>query len=184
MARKALPKTVRFEVFKRDRFVCQYCGRSAPDVILEVDHIVPVAKGGNNDIMNLVTACRDCNRGKCDRKLDDNAVIKKQKQQLDELQEKREQLELMVKWREELNKRTESDIDAIDQLYSIYLDEKLTEAGRKTVRKQIFRFGFDEVYQATEYAIIKYGSWVDVDKIGGICFNRKKDGERNAQQDH
>ena len=62
--RKAIPKKVRFEVFKRDKFTCTYCGRKAPDVVLEVDHIIPVAEGGKNDIMNLTTSCRDCNRGK------------------------------------------------------------------------------------------------------------------------
>ena len=40
--RKNLSKSVRFEVFKRDSFKCQYCGKSAPDVVLEVDHIIPV----------------------------------------------------------------------------------------------------------------------------------------------
>lgn len=56
------PKT-RFEVFKRDHFTCRY-GRTTPQVILEVDHIVPVAEGGTNDMENLVTACYECNRGK------------------------------------------------------------------------------------------------------------------------
>ena len=55
--RKNLSKSVRFEVFKRDSFKCQYCGKSAPDVVLEVDHIIPVSKGGDNDISNLITAC-------------------------------------------------------------------------------------------------------------------------------
>ena len=54
--RKTIPKTVRFEVFKRDKFTCQYCGQMAPDVILEIDHIKPVAEGGENDILNLITA--------------------------------------------------------------------------------------------------------------------------------
>ena len=49
--RKNLPKKIRFEVFKRDSFTCQYCGRMAPDVILEVDHILPVAEGGTNNII-------------------------------------------------------------------------------------------------------------------------------------
>lgn len=35
--RKGIPRSIRFEVFKRDMFTCQYCGRKAPDVILEVD---------------------------------------------------------------------------------------------------------------------------------------------------
>ena len=56
--RKTLSKKIRFEVFKRDSFTCQYCGRSAPDVILEVSGLNPVANGGDNDIMNLITSCR------------------------------------------------------------------------------------------------------------------------------
>src|SRR4051812_7427688 len=59
--RKGISKTVRFEVFKRDSFACVYCGRSAPEVILHIDHINPVSKGGDNDILNLRTACEDCN---------------------------------------------------------------------------------------------------------------------------
>lgn len=62
--RKAIPNYIRFQVFKRDKFTCQYCGRSG--VELEVDHITPVANGGANDIDNLITACKDCNRGKRD----------------------------------------------------------------------------------------------------------------------
>jgi 5-methylcytosine-specific restriction endonuclease McrA len=62
--RKAIPKKLRFEVFKRDSFTCQYCGKSAPDIILEVDHIHPVSRGGEEDITNLITSCFDCNRGK------------------------------------------------------------------------------------------------------------------------
>ncbi len=55
---------LRFEVFKRDSFRCKYCGRTSEEVPLEVDHIVPRIKGGKSEIDNLVTACRDCNRGK------------------------------------------------------------------------------------------------------------------------
>lgn len=62
--RKALSARTRFEVFKRDEFACQYCGRCAPDVVLHVDHIVPVVEGGSNDPINLLTACQDCNGGK------------------------------------------------------------------------------------------------------------------------
>lgn len=67
--RQAISKKTRFEIFKRDNFTCQYCGRTSEDVILEIDHVVPVSKGGTNDEMNLVTACFDCNRGKSDRTL-------------------------------------------------------------------------------------------------------------------
>lgn len=54
----------RFEVFKRDDFQCQYCGRRSPEVVLELDHIVPICEGGTDDPINLRTSCWDCNRGK------------------------------------------------------------------------------------------------------------------------
>lgn len=37
--KKSLTKKIRFEVFKRDSFKCQYCGAAAPDVMLEVDQL-------------------------------------------------------------------------------------------------------------------------------------------------
>lgn len=60
----AVSVRARFEVFKRDGFTCRYCGRKSPEVVLEVDHIIPVAEGGSDDEMNLATSCWDCNRGK------------------------------------------------------------------------------------------------------------------------
>lgn len=67
--RKSLSKRTRFEVFKRDAFTCQYCGRTPPAVVLHADHILPVASGGENEIDNLITSCADCNLGKSDKSL-------------------------------------------------------------------------------------------------------------------
>ncbi len=67
--RKPIGKKLRFEVFKRDGFVCQYCGAHPPAAILHVDHIVPVAEGGGNEIENLITSCQPCNLGKGPRPL-------------------------------------------------------------------------------------------------------------------
>jgi len=69
MTRGTLSKTVRFSVFKRDSFACRYCGATAPNVQLHVDHVVPVSEGGRDDIDNLVTACAACNFGKGARNL-------------------------------------------------------------------------------------------------------------------
>jgi 5-methylcytosine-specific restriction protein A len=49
---------------KRDKFRCTYCGAPGTDVELEVDHIIPVAKGGSHHMSNLTTACRMCNQCK------------------------------------------------------------------------------------------------------------------------
>ena len=55
----------RFLVLRRDKYRCQFCGRTARDgVQLEVDHKVPKSKGGNNELSNLWTLCLPCNRGK------------------------------------------------------------------------------------------------------------------------
>lgn len=64
MKRKYLSKRVRFEVFKRDSFKCQYCGAHPPGALLHIDHIHPVSDGGSNEMDNLLTACDECNLGK------------------------------------------------------------------------------------------------------------------------
>lgn len=70
----AVSKRTRFEVLKRDNHTCRYCGGTAPDVILTVDHVTPVALGGTDDPSNLVAACRDCNYGKASTSPDDALV--------------------------------------------------------------------------------------------------------------
>jgi len=54
----------RFAILDRDKFTCQYCGRSAPKVELEIDHIIPKSLSGEDSISNYITSCHDCNRGK------------------------------------------------------------------------------------------------------------------------
>jgi 5-methylcytosine-specific restriction endonuclease McrA len=63
--RKSIKPSLRFEVLKRDDYRCQMCGVTAKDgATLEIDHIMPVSKGGSNDASNLQVLCRDCNAGK------------------------------------------------------------------------------------------------------------------------
>lgn len=88
--RKPLSRTTRFEVFKRDEFRCQYCGRHPPEVLLEVDHVVAVVEGGDDSEANLITACFDCNRGKGARSLD--AVPKSLATRAAEIEEREQQL--------------------------------------------------------------------------------------------
>lgn len=60
----AVSKRLRFEVLRRDNHACRYCGGVAPNVVLTVDHVLPVALGGRDEAANLVAACRECNAGK------------------------------------------------------------------------------------------------------------------------
>jgi len=62
VARKSISLRDRFLVFKRDRYRCCICGRAG--VELQLDHKIPVARGGSDSVDNLQTLCCDCNRGK------------------------------------------------------------------------------------------------------------------------
>ena len=62
--RKPITKRLRFEILKRDGHRCHYCGATPDEKELVVDHVVPVALGGDNEPKNLVTSCRPCNSGK------------------------------------------------------------------------------------------------------------------------
>lgn len=67
----SIGKRKRFEILKRDGFRCRYCGRTSATVELEVDHIKPRDKGGDDSPHNLATACKACNRGKHAVELDE-----------------------------------------------------------------------------------------------------------------
>lgn len=68
--RETIPLNIRWKVLKRDNYTCKKCGKSPAknnNVELEIDHIHPVAKGGDNNIENLQTLCHKCNQGKKDK---------------------------------------------------------------------------------------------------------------------
>jgi hypothetical protein len=61
-----LSGSLRIAVLERDGYRCVYCGATAAEARLEVDHVIPRAGGGRDEATNLVTACRPCNNGKRD----------------------------------------------------------------------------------------------------------------------
>ena len=58
-------KLTRFEVFKRDRYICQYCGKETRQLTL--DHVLPRYRSGQHTWENVVSACVPCNRRKAGR---------------------------------------------------------------------------------------------------------------------
>lgn len=151
--RKKISASIRFEAFKRDSFKCQYCGRCAPEVVLELDHIEPHSKGGADDLLNLITSCWECNNGKSDRRLSDNTVLQKQRDQLEELQERREQLEMMLKWR---SANADIEGDALKAFQEAYEDRVpgwyLNETGLHSARQLIKKFGLQHTLDALDNA--------------------------------
>ena len=49
----------KLQVFARDKYTCVYCG--AKGVELHCDHVIPISKGGSNEMDNLTTSCQKCN---------------------------------------------------------------------------------------------------------------------------
>lgn len=179
--RKTITKKIRFEIFKRDSFTCQYCGETAPNVLLEVDHIEPVSKGGTNEIINLITSCRDCNRGKGKTKLSENAVVNKQIEQLRIINERREQLKLMVEWKSELDSIVDDELGHIKDLFNKKTGFLFSRKTNIDVKKLISKYGFNKVYDALEISIYQYfdidfkeESAIEViEKLFGILKNRE-----------
>ena len=69
--------SIRYEVFKRARYRCELCGIGANEKALEVDHIIPKSKGGQDDISNYQALCYSCNSMKRDRDDTDFREIRK-----------------------------------------------------------------------------------------------------------
>lgn len=62
--RKRLKTSLRYAILKRDGFRCVLCGTTAKESLLEIDHITPLARGGETKEENLRTLCKGCNEGK------------------------------------------------------------------------------------------------------------------------
>ncbi|MBU1701846.1 MAG: HNH endonuclease [Candidatus Eisenbacteria bacterium] len=61
----------RRNIYRRDQFRCQYCGRRKDPTELSVDHIISRSHGGTSTWLNCVLACLPCNRRKGNRTLEE-----------------------------------------------------------------------------------------------------------------
>ena len=174
--RKPLSKKIRFEVFKRDSFICQYCGRKTPEVILEIDHIVSVKDGGDNALTNLLTVCFDCNRGKGSEKIDkicrDDISILNEEAKL-----KEEQLKEYYKYKGILKAR---ETRTVNQLVNIWSDLNgnvwgLTDKGKSTLRRFLKHLDKYEIEDAMEIST----KIDDIDRrykyFCGVCWHKIKE---------
>lgn len=158
----SLPKSLRFEVLKRDKFTCQYCGGKAPEVLLQVDHIHPESKGGGHDVLNLITSCQPCNSGKSDKLLSENAAIEKKRNQLEELQERKEQIEMMAEWQMALVDLDGASVSAVhDVVKRLTPGWKLGEGRMPTLRKHVLTYGFETVCAEFRKAAARHVVLVD-----------------------
>lgn len=174
MRRKSLSKKTRFDVFKRDGFVCQYCGGHPPDVVLHVDHIHPVADGGTNDIDNLVTSCDSCNLGKGARSL--KAIPESLKNKSERIAESEAQIagyHAVI-----MAKRQRMDDDAWELVRVLFPHkDSIHKDDFRSVKNFIDKLGFEEALEAADIAASK-GFHSDrrvFSYFCGVCIHKIKD---------
>lgn len=169
--RKTISKRVRFEVFKRDCFTCQYCGRVPPTVMLEIDHITPIAEGGGNDDGNLLTACFDCNRGKSDVPL--SVAPESLVDRGARLQEMEDQLAGYREIVDAREARIERDVFAIVKVLTGQ-DDSTSQEAFNSIKRFLDRLPFDEVTDAALIARASraYSDCARFKYFCGVCWNK------------
>ena len=178
--RKSLSKKIRFEVFKRDGFRCAYCGQSPPSVVLEVDHIEPVSKGGTDDLSNLITSCFDCNRGKTDIPL--SKIPSKLVENIEVLKEKESQLKEYSKLIAAIKRRERRDIEAVTKIFKNNFEgHTLTDNFKNgSLLKFLKKLPRHEVEDSMNAACLRIQDMDDAIKyFCGICWNKIKKGREN-----
>lgn len=143
-------KKLRFEVFKRDRFICKYCGKKPGETILEVDHIIPRSKGGTDEIENLLTSCFDCNRGKGKRML--NELTAEMQKNAELLKEKKEQLEAFYKYQKDIGKIIDKPVSILSEYWSELTNDEysLSAKGKISLKYFLKTFSIQEIKEAMD----------------------------------
>ena len=174
--RKNISTRTRFEVFKRDGFKCAYCGSSPPNVVLHVDHIVPVSKNGANEMHNYITACSQCNLGKSNIGLD--KIPAKLFDNMKEIEEKEKQLSDYKIFLQEVNKRETKDIKKISSIFSNQFGNKrMSKSFEQTsIKKFLNKLTIDFVENAMHASIARFENNEDtaLRYFCGICWNKIK----------
>ena len=110
-----LPPGMKEKVFRNDGYRCRMCGASKEDGIeLTIDHIIPLAAGGTNDLDNLQTLCRECNENKANLILPSGLEI--------DIETKQNELKLLNNLLEQEESKLSNNLDPdekIDILFNI-----------------------------------------------------------------
>lgn len=180
---------LRFEVFKRDRFTCTYCGKSPPNVLLEVDHVLPRSAGGTDVIENLTTACYGCNRGKGAKLLEQGSSAPVSAEAVTNLRERNKQArayaQLVREERELIDESVQDVIECWAQHYqAAQVDGQWTCSTyfpeRPSIARYIRAIGLHSVLEAVDIAAARfpYSSGATPSRyFYGVCRNMQRERE-------
>lgn len=177
--RASLSKRIRFRIFERDLFTCQYCGTRPPETVLQLDHIHPFSEGGEDTEENLVTSCVGCNAGKSNRVL--GAIVPRPDADAKYLQMQQEIAEarLYLEAKQERDELYEQLVDGVLVCYETFIC-KGWRPKRPRILDWLISFGPEEV----DFAIRTAGRRADklegmdgpTRYITAILANRQREG--------
>jgi len=158
----SLSKKTRFIIFERDGFKCQYYGQGVPDVILEVDHIIPKSKNGTDDFINLITSCFSCNRGKSNKILNENIIPKIEKEKINDLKLQYKEQQIQIKkyynYLEKILKIKKDDNPEVKIINKTFMDEfgfMLNEKGKQSIKYFLKYLAVEEIIDSIYLLRIK-----------------------------
>lgn len=175
MPRTPVSVRTRFEIFKRDSFTCRYCGRTSPEVVLEVDHIVPVADGGDNDEMNLVTSCWDCNRGKSSIPLTDAITGEDPHDKAIEIAERERQLQEYNYRKEQVRLRIEGEVAFLNTWWKEHAKTWLNGFDKGWLRHELRTTPYEDILEAMEIAVFR-GRCSNLCYAAAVIKNKRAEG--------
>lgn len=153
--REPISKTERFEIFKRDKFTCQYCGATPPSAILHVDHIVPVARGGGKSTDNLITACQSCNQGKAARSL--TSIPQSLSDKAAEIADREAQIAGYTAIMDAARERLEGDVWRVAEALHPGASDGYSHEKFASIKKFVALLGVHEVLEAADISSAQYG---------------------------
>ena len=179
----SISKKQRFEIFKRDHFICQYCGRTPPEAILEVDHIVPRVSQGTDEESNLITSCFECNRGKGATGISPNALPLESR--IDVIREREDQLQAYCEAQKEGYMRMEKNVEMVYEHYHKLAGEK-SELGTEfiiSIRNLLRTFTVIDIIEAMNVSMASIGfkdGWFRY--MCGVLWNWKRGVGRSREK--
>lgn len=158
----AVSKRLRYEILRRDNHACRYCGATAPQVKLNVDHVIPTSLGGSDKADNLVTACSPCNSGKtsslpnAEHVADVAQETFRRAKELEQEAERRHEalfvhLCMVWTWAWEKSGRTPTDLDRYYFGQETWKVLRAGEGGRVDLTEAAYRAGSDNAVDMQSY---------------------------------
>lgn len=177
--RQSISKKTRFEIFKRDSFICQYCGEHPPKVILHIDHINPVKNGGDNSLDNLITSCQGCNQGKSANLLEN--APKSLSIKAKEIQEREAQILGYSNVIQAKKDRIEGQAWVVGRELKEDYFKSMPKSYFRTIKTFIEKIGFEETLEAAEITSCKNLSNHNQFKyFCGVCWNKEKEAQNGS----